>query len=73
MLLAGGALVPIWFFFAARMFGYMKWGTDILLIALAVRILSGMVLCGLLSKLIGDALARSGLLRRYAVKRGVEG
>lgn len=72
MLLAGGALVPIWFFFAARMFGYMKWGTDILLIALAVRILSGMVLCGLLSKLIGDALARSGLLRRYAVKRGVE-
>ncbi|MDN4070744.1 ECF transporter S component [Paenibacillus vini] len=73
MLLAGGALVPIWFFFAARMFGYMKWGTDILLIALVVRILSGMVLCGLLSKLIGDALARSGLLRRYAVKRGVEG
>lgn len=73
MLLAGGALVPIWFFFAARMFGYMKWGTDILLIALAVRILSGIVLCGLLSKLIGDALARSGLLRRYAVKRGVEG
>ncbi|MMZ66077.1 hypothetical protein D1872_285400 [compost metagenome] len=66
-------MVPIWFFFAARMFGYMKWGTDILLIALAVRILSGIVLCGLLSKLLGDALSRSGLLRRFAVHRGAEG
>ncbi|MCA1292614.1 ECF transporter S component [Paenibacillus sp. alder61] len=73
MLLVGGAMVPIWFFFAARMFGYMKWGTDILLIALAVRILSGIVLCGLLSKLLGDALSRSGLLRRFAVHRGAEG
>ncbi|WP_114498575.1 ECF transporter S component [Fontibacillus phaseoli] len=73
MLLAGGALVPIWFFFAARMFGYTKWGTDILLIALVVRILSGIVLCGMLSKLLGDTLARSGLLRRFAVKQGAEG
>ncbi len=73
MLFAGGALVPIWFFFAARMFGYMKWGTDILLWALVVRIVSGIVLCGLLSKLLGDTLARSGLLRRFAVKPGAEG
>ncbi|MEF2966176.1 ECF transporter S component [Paenibacillus sp. M1] len=74
MLLAGGAMVPIWFFFAALMFGYIKWGTDILLIALVVRILSGVVLCGLLTKLLGDALARSGLLRRFAVvKREAQG
>ncbi|WP_410771395.1 ECF transporter S component [Fontibacillus sp. BL9] len=73
MLFTGGALVPIWFFFAARMFGYTKWGTDILLIALVVRILSGILLCGMLSKLLGDTLARSGLLRRFAVKQGAEG
>lgn len=73
MMLAGGALVPIWFFFAARMFGYVKWGGDILAIALIVRIVSGVVLCGLLAKLIGDALVKSGLLRRFAAARqGVE-
>ncbi len=60
-------MVPIWFFVAAQMFGYMKWGMNILLIALVVRTISGMVLCGLLTKLLGDALARSGLLRRFAV------
>lgn len=67
MLLAGGAMVPIWFFVAAQMYGYTKWGMNILLIALVVRTLSGVVLCGLLTKLLGDALARSGLLRRFAV------
>lgn len=66
LMLAGGAMVPIWFFFAAQMFGYTKWGMDVLLIAVCVRILSGMVLCGLLTKLLGDALFRSGLLRIFA-------
>ncbi|WP_019635201.1 ECF transporter S component [Paenibacillus fonticola] len=67
LLLAGGAMVPIWFFVAAQMFGYTVWGMDILLIALVVRTISGVVLCGLLTKLLGDGLARSGLLRRFAV------
>lgn len=70
LMLAGGAMVPIWFFFAARMFGYMAWGTDVLFIALGVRILSGIVMCGMLTKLLGDVLSRSGLLRRFAVSSG---
>lgn len=68
----GGAMVPLWFFFAAQMFGYTKWGTDVLLLALVVRVLSGMILCGLLVKLLGDALAGSGLLRRFAAGRRME-
>ncbi|WP_068782961.1 ECF transporter S component [Paenibacillus phocaensis] len=68
----GGAMVPLWFFFAAEMFGYTKWGTDVLLLALVVRVLSGMILCGLLVKLLGDALAGSGLLRRFAAGRRME-
>lgn len=65
-------MVPVWFFFAAQMFGYTKWGTGVLLIALVVRTLSGVVLCGLLTKLIGDGLARSGLLRRFAAGQGAK-
>lgn len=72
LMVTGGAMVPVWFFFAAQMFGYTKWGMDILLIALVVRVLSGMVLCGLLVKLLGDALAGSGLLRRFAAGRRME-
>ncbi|MGG6313116.1 ECF transporter S component [Paenibacillus macerans] len=72
LLITGGAMVPLWFLFAAQMFGYTKWGADILMIALAVRVLSGIVLCGLLTKLLGDALVRSGLLRRFAASRGAE-
>lgn len=72
LMLAGGAMVPIWFFFAANMYGYTKWGTDILLIALGVRILSGIILCGLLTKILGEALSRTQLLRRYTVGRNQE-
>lgn len=72
LMVTGGAMVPVWFFFAAQMFGYTKWGMDVLLIALVVRVLSGMILCGLLVKLLGDALAGSGLLRRFAAGRRME-
>jgi energy-coupling factor transport system substrate-specific component len=66
LMLVGGAMVPIWFFFAIQMFGYTKWGTSVLVIALVVRIISGMICCGLLGKLLGDTLVRSGLLRNFA-------
>lgn len=67
LMLAGGAMVPLWFVFAANMFGYTAWPTGVLAAALVVRILSGILLCGLLTKLLGDALERTGLLRRFAV------
>ena len=57
--------VPLWFVFAAYMFGYLKWSFPVLLAALVVRCVSGVVLCGVLSKWIGDRLVKTGLLRFY--------
>ncbi|NMO97375.1 ECF transporter S component [Paenibacillus lemnae] len=71
MMLVGGAMVPLWFVFAANMFGYTAWSTGVLAGALVVRIISGIFLCGLLSKVLGDALKKTGLLRRFAL--GVSG
>lgn len=67
MCIIGGVMVPIWFFVAVQMFGYSKWGTSILVIALIVRMISGIILAGYLSKLLGDLLAKSGLLSRFSV------
>lgn len=69
MMVTGALMVPIWFYFAAHMYGYTKWETHILLIALGVRIISGAVLCGMLAKWIGEGLVRSGLLNRFAAAR----
>ena len=52
-MLVGGAMVPLWFLFAANMFGYTSWPIEVLGIALVVRILSGVLLCGLLTKVLG--------------------
>jgi energy-coupling factor transport system substrate-specific component len=67
VILASLAAVPLWFVFAAYMFGYLSWGIPVLLIALVVRCLSGIVLCGLVTKWLGDGLAKTGLLKFYAV------
>lgn len=61
--------VPLWFFFAAKMFGYMEWGIHVLLLTLLVRCASGVLLCGVLTKWIGDAMAKTGLLRPFAINR----
>lgn len=62
---AGAALVPLWFVFAAQMFGYTAWGWPVLLIAFVTRVVSGAILCGWLTKVLGDGLIRTGLLRKY--------
>lgn len=64
--IASIAATVTWFPLAAYLFGYLSWGIPILVIALIVRIISGIILCGLLSKWLGDALAKTGLLRFYA-------
>lgn len=66
MMLVGGAMVPIWFLVAIQMFGYAKWGLTVLTIAMAVRILSGVLLCGVLTVVIAGAIRKTGLLRRFA-------
>lgn len=73
LMLVGGAMVPLWFIVAAYMFGYTSWSWQVLVVALVVRIASGVLLCGLLTKWLGDALGRTGLLRRYAWSRGERG
>lgn len=65
MLIAGAALVPLWFVFAAQMFGYTAWGWPVLISAFVTRVISGAVLCGWLTKVLGDGLIRTGLLKRY--------
>ncbi|HZG55359.1 ECF transporter S component [Paenibacillus sp.] len=69
VMLASVAAVPLWFVFAAYMFGYWKWGLPVLAGALVVRCLSGLLLCGLVTTWLGDALARAGLLKSFAISR----
>ncbi len=66
MMLVGGAMVPIWFIVAIQLFGYSKFGFGVLAIAMVVRILSGVLLCGLLTIGLARALGKTGLLRRFA-------
>ncbi|GGA55127.1 hypothetical protein GCM10011490_01190 [Pseudoclavibacter endophyticus] len=59
---------------ALLVFGYSAarydwWGQDILLLRLGMQIVSGIVLGGLLAKVIVDALARTGVLDEFAIGR----
>jgi energy-coupling factor transport system permease protein len=67
VIIASTLAVPLWFVFAAYMFGYLKWGIPVLLLTLVVRCASGAVLCGALTKWLGDRLAKTGLLRYYTL------
>ncbi|MGP4078446.1 ECF transporter S component [Pseudalkalibacillus sp. R45] len=66
---AGLLAVPLWFIIAAFWFGYYKWGITILLIAFAVRCVSGVILSGWLSKLIGDLLVRTDILKGFNIHK----
>jgi len=72
MMFASLCAVPLWFVFASMMYGYYKWDLSILLIALVVRCASGVVLCGIVSKWLGDGLLRAGLLKRFAIGKRIE-
>jgi energy-coupling factor transport system substrate-specific component len=66
IIIASVCATLLWFPFAAYMFGYIKWGVPVLAIALIIRCLSGIVLCGIFSKWIGDRLRNAGLLKFFA-------
>ena len=70
MVLASLCAVPLWFICAAFMYGYLEWGVPVLLAAFVVRCISGVVLCGVLGKWLGDRLAGLGLLRTFAIGNG---
>lgn len=67
MLFIGLAAVPIWFVVSAFMFGYIYFETWVLIATLVIRCLSGLVLCGALTKLIGDRLAPARAVRPFAL------
>ena len=49
--------------------GYFQLNVGFLVVLLIVRLLSGAILSGLVSKVLGDALARTGVLSNFAVGR----
>ncbi|WP_066039282.1 ECF transporter S component [Herbiconiux solani] len=62
--LLGAGLV---FFYSAFRSGW--YGTDLFLVRLAIQLVSGVVLGGLLAKVIVDALARTGVVDNFAIGR----
>ncbi|WP_159798305.1 ECF transporter S component [Puerhibacterium puerhi] len=62
--LLGAGLV---FVFSAFRFGW--WGQDILLLRLGLQLASGVVLGGLLAKVLVDALVRTGAVDSFAIVR----
>lgn len=65
--LLGAGLV---FFFSAFRFGW--YGQDIFFLRLGLQLVSGIVLGGLLAKVIVDALARTGVVDNFAIGRDLE-
>jgi energy-coupling factor transport system substrate-specific component len=49
--------------------GYFELNPGFLVVLLIVRLLSGAIMSGLLAKVIGDALARTGVLSNFAIGR----
>jgi energy-coupling factor transport system permease protein len=67
--LSGLFAVPVWFVIASFWFGYYKWGWTILIIAFGVRCVSGIVLTGWLSKVIGDLLVKTDILKGFKIAK----
>jgi energy-coupling factor transport system permease protein len=55
------------FFYSALRFGW--YGQDLFFIRLAIQLVSGVVLGGLLAKVIVEALARTGVVDNFAIGR----
>lgn len=53
------------------MSGYSKIDPKVLLLMLAVRIVSAILFCGVLTKLLGNGLAKAGVLKAYPVAENV--
>jgi len=65
--LSGALGAGLVFFFSAFRSGW--YGTDLLLVRLVIQVVSGIVLGGLLAKVIVDALARTGVVDNFAIGR----
>ncbi|GFZ82120.1 putative HMP/thiamine permease protein YkoE [Compostibacillus humi] len=66
---AGLLTIPAWFVISAFWFGYYTWGWTILIIAFCVRLVSGVILAGWLSKVLGDVLTKIGILNGFQIAK----
>jgi energy-coupling factor transport system substrate-specific component len=69
MMLAGGVGMLVALPWNWYRLGYFQLEPSYLVVLLIVRILSGVVLAGIVPKLLGDALARTGVLSNFAIGR----
>jgi energy-coupling factor transport system substrate-specific component len=65
--LSGALGAGLVFFYSAFRSGW--YGTDLFLLRLAIQLVSGIVLGGLLAKVIADSLERTGVLDNFAIGR----
>ncbi|HUE75190.1 MAG TPA: ECF transporter S component [Chloroflexota bacterium] len=65
---AGGA--AMWLVYEYTTFGYAQLAIEIQILRLVVKLIGGAILAGLAGKLIGDALAKTGVLDNFAIARG---
>ena len=70
LMLAGAVGAGAGFFgYEYWVFGYGSFGIGVLLLRFGARLLGGAILGGLCSKLIADALARTGVLNNFPIAR----
>lgn len=69
MLLAGALCTVFSFVWAFFRSGYLKLALPVLALFFVVRLVSSLVFTGVVSKAIGDALAKTGLLKAYSISR----
>ncbi|WP_342429628.1 ECF transporter S component [Neobacillus sp. FSL H8-0543] len=65
--IAGFTSMPIWFVIAGFWFGYINWGVMVMITAFLVRCLSGVILSGWISKILGDTLSKTGILNGFNI------
>lgn len=70
-IVAGLSAALFSFAYSTIRFGWL--GQDVFLLRLVLHLLSGLVLTGVLAKLIGDALRATGVLDNYAIGRDTAG
>ncbi len=69
MLLASVLCCVVSFLWSFIRSGYLAFSVPVLVLFFVVRLVSSVVFAGLLSKAIGDGLAKTGLLKGYALGR----
>lgn len=71
VMLAAGAVSALigWWAYDYWAYGYAQLAVGTMLIRFAVKLLGGAILGGLVSKLLGDTLARTGVLNNFQIAR----